>query len=80
LEKVPALNQLEQLMFARLLALYPKASLISDLLQIYEGKFVVRAEVQVNSITRATGLACAETTGTGGRPSQKSSADGSVTR
>jgi len=61
LEEVPALNQLEQIMFARLLALYPKASLISDLLQIYEGKFVVRAEVQVNSITRATGLACAET-------------------
>ncbi len=47
-------------MFARLLSLYPQASLISDLLQIYEGKFVVRASVQVNGVTRATGMACAD--------------------
>ncbi len=47
-------------MFARLLAVYPQASLISDLLQIYEGKFVVRASVQVNGVTRATGMACAD--------------------
>ncbi len=48
-------------MLARLLTLYPTGCLISDLLQIYEGKFVVRAEVQVEGITRATGVACAET-------------------
>ncbi len=48
-------------MLARLLTLYPRGCLISDLLQIYQGKFVVRVEVQVDSVTRATGLACAET-------------------
>ncbi len=47
-------------MFARLLALYPTGILISELLLIHEGKFVVRASVQVNGITRATGMACAD--------------------
>jgi len=61
LEEVPALKQLEKIMFARLLTLYPTGCLISDLLQNYQGKFVVRVEVQVDSVTRATGLACAET-------------------
>ncbi len=47
-------------MFARLLTLYPTGCLISDLLQIYQGKFVVRVQVQVDGVTRATGMACAD--------------------
>ncbi len=47
--------------FTRLLTYYPTGCLISELLQIYEGKFVVRASVQVNGVTRATGMARAET-------------------
>ncbi|MBV8883733.1 MAG: hypothetical protein JO235_06990 [Chroococcidiopsidaceae cyanobacterium CP_BM_RX_35] len=39
---------------------YPSGSLISELLQIYQGQFVVRAEVQVDGAIRATGLAAAE--------------------
>ncbi len=48
-------------MSAQFQTLYPTANLISELLQIYAGKFVVRAEIQVDGITRATGLAAAET-------------------
>ena len=48
-------------MFSQFLTFYPTGCLISDLLQIYQGKFVVRASVQVNGVTRATGLALAET-------------------
>ncbi len=48
-------------MLAQLLTRYPTASLISELLQIYAGKFVVQAEVQVGGVNRATGLAAAET-------------------
>ncbi|MDZ4876429.1 MAG: hypothetical protein CLLPBCKN_005849 [Chroococcidiopsis cubana SAG 39.79] len=36
-------------------------SLISELLTIYQGKFVVRVAVQVDGIVRATGMATAET-------------------
>lgn len=48
-------------MLARLLTRYPTAILISELLQIHAGKFVVRSEIQVDGITRATRLAAAET-------------------
>ena len=48
-------------MLARFQALYPTGNLISKLLQIYEGKFVVQVEIQVDGVTRATGLAAAET-------------------
>ncbi len=48
-------------MLARLLTRYPTASLISELLQIHAGKFVVRSQIQVDGFTRATGLACSET-------------------
>ena len=48
-------------MLARLLAIYPTASLSAELLQIHQGKFVVRASVQVDGVTRATGLAAAGT-------------------
>lgn len=40
---------------------YPTGSLISELLTIYEGKFVVRVSAQVDGVTRATGMAAAET-------------------
>ncbi len=52
---------LDYTIFTRLLTYYPTGCLISELLQIYEGKFVVRASVQVDGVTRATGMACAET-------------------
>ncbi len=48
-------------MLSRFQARYPTGNLISKLLQIYEGKFVVQVEVQVDGVTRATGLAAAET-------------------
>jgi hypothetical protein len=40
---------------------YPTGALISELLQIHEGKFVVRALVQVGNTTLSTGLAAAYT-------------------
>jgi hypothetical protein len=48
-------------MLAQFQSLYPQGCLISELLQIYHGKFIVRASVQVEGITRATGMAAAET-------------------
>ena len=39
---------------------YPAGSLISELLQIHEGQFIVRVEAQVDGVVRATGLAAAE--------------------
>lgn len=48
-------------MFAQFQASYPTGGLISELLTIYQGKFVVRVLVQVEGITRATGIAAAET-------------------
>ena len=40
---------------------YPKGSLISELVQIDRGKYIVRASVAVDGITLATGMAAAET-------------------
>jgi hypothetical protein len=40
---------------------YPQGSLIGELVQIDHGKYIVRALVQVDGITLATGLASAET-------------------
>lgn len=40
---------------------YPTGSLISDLLTIYQGKFVIRVSIQIDGVTRATGIAAAET-------------------
>ena len=42
-------------------ARYPTGSLVSELLTIYQGKFVVRVSFQVEGVTRATGMAAAET-------------------
>jgi len=48
-------------MLAQFQARYPTGSLICELLTIYQGKFVVRVSVQVEGVTRATGMAAAET-------------------
>ncbi len=49
------------MMLAQLQSLYPTASLISELVQIYHGKYIVRASLQIEGITRATGMAAAAT-------------------
>ncbi len=41
--------------------LYPTGCLISELLQIYQGKYLVRVSVQIEGVTRTTGMAAAET-------------------
>ena len=47
-------------MLAQFQSRYPTASLISELLTIYQGKFIVQVWVQIDGVTRATGLAAAE--------------------
>lgn len=46
-------------MFSQFQARYPMGSLVSELLQIHDGNYVVRAVVQVGSVTIATGMAAA---------------------
>lgn len=48
-------------MFAQFRVRYPTGSLISELLTIYNGKYVVRALVQIDGVTKATGMAVADT-------------------
>lgn len=48
-------------MLAQFQSLYPTGSLVTQLLQIHEGKYLVRAKVQIDGMTRATGMAGAET-------------------
>ncbi len=48
-------------MLAQFQARYPHASLLSQLLTIYQGKFVVQVSVQIEGVVRATGMAAAET-------------------
>ncbi|HCF28375.1 MAG TPA: hypothetical protein DEV81_14500 [Cyanobacteria bacterium UBA11049] len=48
-------------MLAQFHSRYPTGSLISELLTIYQGKFVVRVVVQIDGVTRASGMAAAET-------------------
>ncbi|MBE9006350.1 hypothetical protein IQ259_15100 [Fortiea sp. LEGE XX443] len=48
-------------MLAQFQSLYPNGSLISELVDIFQGKYIVRASVQIDGVTRATGLAAAET-------------------
>jgi hypothetical protein len=40
---------------------YPTGSLVSELVQIYHGKYIVKVSVQVNNTTYATGMSSAET-------------------
>lgn len=48
-------------MLAQFQARYPTGSLLSELLTIYQGKFVVRSSVQIEGTIRATGMAIAQT-------------------
>jgi hypothetical protein len=48
-------------MFAQFRAQYPMGSLLSELLNIHEGKYIVRASIQVGGSTLATGLSAATT-------------------
>jgi hypothetical protein len=48
-------------MLAQFQSLYPKGSIISELVQIFQGKYIVRVSVQIEGITRATAMAAAET-------------------
>ncbi|WP_066378132.1 MULTISPECIES: hypothetical protein [unclassified Anabaena] len=48
-------------MLAQFQSLYPNGSLIAELVQIFQGKYVVRASVIIEGVTRATGMAAAET-------------------
>ncbi|WP_017319359.1 hypothetical protein [Mastigocladopsis repens] len=48
-------------MLAQFQSKYPQGSLISELVQIYHGKYIVRSCVQIDGVTRATGMAAAET-------------------
>ncbi|MGI8503763.1 MAG: hypothetical protein ACR2LR_21920 [Hassallia sp.] len=48
-------------MLAQFQSLYPNGSLISELVQIFGGKYIVRASVQLEGVIRATGMAAAET-------------------
>jgi len=48
-------------MLTKFHALHPTGCLISELLQIYQGKYLVRVSVQIEGVTRTTGMAAAET-------------------
>ncbi|MBK1988430.1 hypothetical protein A0J48_012925 [Sphaerospermopsis aphanizomenoides BCCUSP55] len=48
-------------MLAQFQSLYPNGSIISELVQIFQGKYIVRVSVQIEGITRATGMSAAET-------------------
>ncbi len=48
-------------MFTQFRVRYPKGCLISELLTIKHGKYVVRAMIQIEGVTLATGMAAAET-------------------
>jgi hypothetical protein len=51
----------ESIMLAQFQSLYPKGSIISELIEIFQGKYIVRVSIQLEGITRATGIAGAET-------------------
>ncbi|NET01488.1 MAG: hypothetical protein F6K61_13120 [Sphaerospermopsis sp. SIO1G1] len=41
--------------------LYPNGCILSELIQIFQGKYIVRVSVQVEGVTRATAMAAADT-------------------
>lgn len=51
----------ESMMLAQFQNLYPNGSIISELIEIFQGKYIVRVSIQLEGITRATGIAGAET-------------------
>jgi hypothetical protein len=48
-------------MLSQFQSLYPNGSIISELIQIFQGKYIVRVSLQVEGVTRATGMAGADT-------------------
>lgn len=48
-------------MLAQFQATYPTGCLLAELLTIYQGKFIVRASIQIEGVVRATGMATSET-------------------
>jgi hypothetical protein len=48
-------------MLAQFQSLYPNGSVISELVQIFGGKYIVRASIHIEGVIRATGMAAAET-------------------
>jgi hypothetical protein len=48
-------------MLAQFQSLYPNGSLISELVQIFQGKYIVRVSVDIEGVTRASGMAAADT-------------------
>jgi hypothetical protein len=48
-------------MFAQFQSKYPFSSLTSELVEIFQGKYIVRAIVQIEGVIRATGMAASET-------------------
>ncbi len=48
-------------MLAQFQSLYPNGSIISELVQIFQGKYIVRVSVQIENVTRATGMAASDT-------------------
>jgi hypothetical protein len=48
-------------MLAQFQSLYPNGSIISELVQIFQGKYIVRVSLQIEGVTRATGMAGADT-------------------
>jgi hypothetical protein len=49
------------IMLAQFQRLYPNGSIISELLQIFQGKYIVRVSLQIEGVTRATGMAGSDT-------------------
>ncbi|AHJ31381.1 extensin-like protein [Nodularia spumigena CCY9414] len=49
------------LMLAQFQSLYPHGSIITELVQIFQGKYIVRCSLEIENVTRATGMAGAET-------------------
>ncbi len=52
---------IECMMLAQFHNLYPNGSIISELIEIFQGKYIVRVSIQLEGITRATAIAGAET-------------------
>ncbi|TAF11302.1 MAG: hypothetical protein EAZ77_01145 [Nostocales cyanobacterium] len=48
-------------MLAQFQSLYPNGSIISELIQIFQGKYIVRVSLQIEGVTRATAMAGADT-------------------
>ncbi len=48
------------MILAQFQSLYPEGSIISELVQIHHNKYIVRVNIEINGVTRVTGMAAAE--------------------